>query len=223
MPTPSLNALSEAAQTPISKPFYDRLRAYCALLQKWQKTHNLIAPSTLGQIWERHIVDSLQILPHIPKNTHSHLDFGSGGGLPGIVIAAAFADKIYENDKDGPGWQTDLVESISKKATFLSTVRRELKLPADIYAERIEDFQSRKVDSSYNLITARALADLNQLLSYAEPFISEETLLIFPKGIQWQAEIDAAMLHWQFEFEAIPSLTQSNASLLLIKNLYKRG
>ncbi len=213
---PTLDDLTKALGFDVSEDLYQKLCDYAALIEKWQPTHNLIAPSTISEIWTRHILDSVQILPLIAKSVKTHLDFGSGGGLPGLVIASAFSN--VETDRP---WHTDLVESVGKKSVFLNTVRRELGLKAKIYQLRIENYSAENIESGYDLITARALADLDKLFEYAHRFVMPKTTLIFPKGERWGEEVEAAKQYWHFDFESIPSITHTNASLLVIKNLYK--
>jgi len=213
---PTREELSKVSGFDVSEDLYKKLCDYVALIEKWQPTHNLIAPSTISEIWSRHIVDSVQILPHISEAAKTHLDFGSGGGFPGLVIASAFSQKEAYR-----AWQSDLVESVGKKSVFLNTVRRDLGLKAKIHQLRIENYSAQNIESGYDLITARALADLDKLFEYAYRFVMPQTTLIFPKGARWREEVEVANRSWHFDFESIPSLTHANASLLVIKNLYK--
>lgn len=176
----------------------DKLRHYCALLEKWQKAINLVAPSTVHDAWTRHIEDSLQLSEHIQAGPL--IDFGSGAGFPGLVLA------IVRPDLD-----VHLVESDIKKSEFLRTVSRETQTSVTIHNARIEDVS---LDVEPQTITARALSSLKALLDYSMPFSGPDTVLIFLKGEKAEQEIIEARQHYNFEATFFPSRTSPGSSII---------
>ncbi|KFB08519.1 16S rRNA (guanine(527)-N(7))-methyltransferase RsmG [Nitratireductor basaltis] len=161
---------------PVSRETFDRLLAFEQKFLHWSKSINLAAPSTLPHIWERHILDSSQLVTHV-KHADSLVDIGSGGGFPGAILAIMLADRT----------QVHLVESNRKKASFLNTVLHELGTPAQVHAKRIED--SYDLVGRADVVTARALAPLKLLLELASPWISGGASAYFHKGRDYQQEI----------------------------------
>jgi 16S rRNA (guanine527-N7)-methyltransferase len=184
-----------------------RLRIYVALLLRWQPTINLVAPSTLPDVWSRHIADSLQVQAAVPE-ARRWLDFGSGGGFPGLVTAIVLAGH--------EGAVVHLVESDKRKAAFLRTVSRETGVSAVIHAERIEAF-SAAFDESIDAVSARALAPLPTLVAYAEKYLLQGAIAVFPKGQQADTELTALDHDRRFHIESVPSQTQETARLLIVK------
>ena len=194
----------------VSRETYDKLRDYESLIQKWNPSINLVAKSTLSDIWNRHIVDSAQVYYAASAELSGNCtDIGSGGGLPAIVIAilAQGADKQV---------QMTMVESDKRKSVFLRTAIRELGLNnANVVNERIENVQ---IPVS-KFISARALAPLTELFGFAEKLSDDKTTFLFQKGKNWLSEIGMAQNHWSFDYEAIKSETDSNAVILKIRGL----
>ena len=194
----------------VSRETYDKLRDYESLIQKWNSSINLVAKSTLSDIWNRHIVDSAQVYYAASAELSGNCtDIGSGGGLPAIVIAilAQGADKQV---------QMTMVEADKRKSVFLRTVIRELNLNnAIVLNERIENVQ---IPVS-KFISARALAPLTELFGFAEKLSDDKTTFLFQKGKNWLSEIGIAQNHWSFDYEAIKSETDSNAVILKIRGL----
>ncbi|MGB1034272.1 MAG: 16S rRNA (guanine(527)-N(7))-methyltransferase RsmG [Primorskyibacter sp.] len=181
------------------------LKQYAELLLKWSKKINLIANSTYQTVWDRHIQDSVQLF-HVKQDwTGHHVDLGSGGGLPGIIIAILAKAR-------GCDLRTTLVESDRRKAVFLQTVIRELRLSATVLCARIETAEPQQAD----ILTARALSNLPQLLEYSEKHRKPDGVSIFPKGAAWQTEVDRATLHWKFEMTAHQSATNAESRILKI-------
>jgi 16S rRNA (guanine527-N7)-methyltransferase len=191
----------------VSRETWKRLDGLVALLLKWQRTTNLVAPSTLAEIWTRHVADSLQLLTIAP-NARAWADLGSGGGFPGLVLACAMADY--------PGAKIDLVESSQKKSAFLREAARVLSVPAIVHAQRIEDFVSAPVQS-FDVITARALAPLDKLIGYAFPLLKTGTIGLFPKGRDAEAELTAASKSWIMDAELVPSVTDPQARIVVVR------
>lgn len=187
----------------------ERLEVYAELLRRWNPKINLVSPSTLVDLWTRHMTDSLQ-LSGLAKAEGHWVDLGSGGGFPGLVIAIANADS--------PTSTTTLVESDQRKATFLRTVIRETGITADVIARRIETIQPLSGD----VLSARALAPLDMLLSFAERHRAVDGICLFPKGETWTQEVAAAEVNWRFRYEAVPSKTNA-ASVILKIGEFSRG
>ncbi len=183
-----------------------RLHLYADLLRRWQPTINLVAPSTLPELWSRHIGDSRQVQAAVPQALR-WLDFGSGGGFPGLVTAIVLAEL--------PGAVVHLVESDKRKAAFLRTVSRETGAPAIVHAERIEQF-STWFDDPVDAVSARALAPLPALLAYSEKYILRGATGVFPKGQAAEAELTEAARDPRFRVTSRPSRTQATARLILV-------
>jgi len=188
----------------VSRETLAALEHFSALLAKWNKRINLVAPRSLPFVWERHILDSAQIYP-LGASGGMWLDLGSGGGLPGIVCA------VLAKEAE-PGQRFLLVESDQRKATFLRTAIRELDLNARVTSERIE----RLEPAGAGVISARALAPLTDLLAFVERHGAAACIGIFPKGAQVEAEIAAALDAWHFTCEKIPSATSAESHILKV-------
>jgi 16S rRNA (guanine527-N7)-methyltransferase len=196
----------------VSRETLARLDAFVTLLLKWQSTTNLVARSTLDTIWTRHIADSLQLLALAP-DARVWVDLGSGGGFPGLVLACGLADI--------PGARVHLVESNAKKAAFLREAARALGLPALVHAARIEDFIHR-LNESVDIVTARALAPLADLLGYAEPFVKKGAQGLFPKGQDVEVELTEASKYWRIDVTLAPSVTSADARIVMIRRAERR-
>jgi 16S rRNA (guanine527-N7)-methyltransferase len=196
----------------VSHETWERLDRLVALVLARQQVMNLIAPSTVAQIWTRHIADCLQLIPCAPAALR-WADLGSGAGFPGLVIACALADT--------PGAAVHLVESTKKKAAFLSDVVQDLKLPATVHPVRIEDF-TRTNRAAVDAVTARALAPLMKLLDYAIPLLKRGAIGVFPKGQDVEAELTEASKYWTMEIQTIPSKTDPRGRLVVVRHARKR-
>ena len=196
----------------VSRETFLQLTDYVELLKKWQLKINLISNNTLDQIWERHIEDSLQLVSYVPRGTSQIIDIGSGGGLPGIVLAAATKLPVA------------MVESDIKKCMFLQEAVRKLNLShCNIYSQRVEKAKFEIADKSKITITARALAEIVDIFALAVNLSNNngiaEFTLILPKGKSAGIELDKAKKDWSFEVQSHPSVTDSEASILVINNL----
>ncbi len=198
--------------TPVSRETLARLDRFIELLLTWQARVNLIAASTIPHLWTRHVADSLQLLPLAPQ-AKIWVDFGSGGGFPGLVLACALAET--------PGAQVHLIESIGKKATFLREVARQLTLPAEIHQERAENF-GESWSGCADVVTARAVAPLKILCDQAFPFIAKGALGLFPKGQDVDAELTEAAKYWTLAATKVPSKTSPEGCILVISRLHCR-
>jgi len=198
-PSPQLAADKAAALalTPVSHETTARLDRYVELLLQWQAKTNLVAPSTLPQLWTRHIADSLQLLALAPSAT-AWVDFGSGGGFPGVVLACAMAERS--------GGIVHLIERNAKKAAFLREALRVTGAPGRVILADIGD----SVDSfsqHVDCVTARALAPLHQLIGFAEPLVKQGAKAMFLKGQDVEAELTEATKYWKIEPQLHPSRT----------------
>ncbi|MDC1294197.1 16S rRNA (guanine(527)-N(7))-methyltransferase RsmG [Candidatus Puniceispirillum sp.] len=187
----------------VSRETIDKFQAYLTLLEKWQRRINLVANSTLVDAWQRHILDSGQLAAHYPPQTRHILDVGSGAGFPGLVLA------IMGNVT------VDLVESDQRKAVFLSTVTRELGLPAKIHNQRIENMPNLRPD----VITARALAPVPKLLSLIETQLSSACVCLFLKGASVEDELTNLQSYSTMIPTTHPSLSGPTGVVLELKNL----
>lgn len=184
------------ALTPVSRETEARLDAYLDVLRQWQAKTNLVAASTLPHLWTRHVADSLQLVALAP-DARRWLDFGSGGGFPGIVLACAMAEV---------GGHVTLVERIAKKAAFLREALRITGSPGTVILADIGDSVDR-FPRALDCITARAVAPLNQLIGFAEPLMAPGTRALFLKGQDVDAELTEATKYWKIEPRLHASLT----------------
>lgn len=197
------------ALTPVSRETLDRLDHFVATLLAWQRRMNLIAPSTEPKLWTRHIADSLQLLALAP-DAKTWVDLGSGGGFPGLVIACALAGR--------PEAEVHLVESNAKKAAFLREAARAAGTPAQIHAVRIEEFVENFA-SPVDVVTARALAPLADLLAAAYPLLKSGAVGLFPKGQDVGAELTETAKCWSIRSTLAPSLTDSKGRIVRVTGL----
>ena len=201
------------ALTPVSRETQKRLEQFVDHLLHWQRTTNLVASSTQPQIWTRHIADSLQLLPLAP-DAKVWVDFGSGGGFPGIPIACALADD--------PASMVNLVESNGKKVAFLRSIVSQLKLRAEVHQLRSEIF-GEMWHGVVDAVTARAVAPLKILCDQAFPLIERGALGLFPKGQDVAAELTDAAKYWTLSAEKVPSKTSPEGCIVLISSLHARS
>lgn len=197
--------------TNVSRETIERLKTLETLLRRWQKRVNLVAASTLEDIWGRHFLDSAQLISHVPAHFDANrekiaVDIGSGAGFPGLILALLGVQPLH------------LVESNKRKAVFLSEAIRELNLDAFVHAERA-DLVAREMASQAGLVTARALAGLVDLLAFAAPMLAEGGVCLFPKGRAWRDELVVAQRAWRFDWEAFDSATERHGKILRIANL----
>ena len=197
---------------PVSRETDERLDRFVAMLLQWQARINLIAPSTVPEIWTRHIADSLQLLEVIP-GAKVWADFGSGGGFPAIPVACALAGT--------PGAQVHLIESNGKKAAFLREAIRLLHIPAQVHNERVENF-GESWDGRADVVTARALAPLKTLCDQAFPIISRGAVGLFLKGQDVDAELTNAAKYWTIQASTVPSKTSPTGCIVVIRSLKPR-
>ena len=191
----------------VSRETIERLERFEELIRKWTAKINLISRPSIPDIWDRHIVDSVQIYRHAPS-FHRWVDLGSGGGLPGIVVAVIAKEK-------NPDGEVILVESDQRKATFLRAAIRELGLNAEVISQRIEGTDRLNAD----VVSARALADIKVLLGYCLLHLADGGCALLQKGEKWQKEHTEAQALWSYDCEPIMSVTNSAAAILKIKDI----
>lgn len=197
------------AQFSVSRESFEKLKAYHALLLKWQKAINLISPKTIQDSWQRHFIDSAQLAEYIPDSVKTIADLGSGAGFPGLVLAIM-----------RPDLGVHLVESDERKAQFLRTVSRETQAPVMVHNERIEKIESLKP----GLVTARALADLGALFEYCEDWAMQnpDLKMLFLKGRNYAEEVAAAREIYDFDIAEHESQTSGESRILFISGLKRR-
>lgn len=199
-----MSHLSLKTDSDVSRETNSRLEKYVALLLKWNGTINLIGKATADDIWNRHIVDSLQLVKLIPATAKNLADLGSGAGLPGLVIACCLPDLPIA-----------LIERDQRKAAFLRQAAQTLGLTrVRIMAAPIENMAER-----FDVITARALAALPALCSLGHRLLGENAICLFPKGADFAKELDQAQREWKFEHSLHKSLTNEKSCIIMIKNL----
>lgn len=183
----------------VSCEIYERLVEYQKLLLKWNKSINLISPSTSDEIFERHILDSLQLLNFIKNKNVSIIDLGSGAGLPGIILSIAGVKKVT------------LIESDARKAAFLLQASRLSDEKTEIINDRIENISGLKCD----IITSRAFASLEKIFAFAKNIALKDKYLLH-KGATYEQEIADAEKHWLFKSKVHDSITSNYGKILEI-------
>lgn len=183
------------------------LKRYVELLLQWNRTINLISRKDEAVVWDRHIVDSLALMPLLPPDFTHAVDLGSGGGLPGIVLAICTGKPFH------------LVESDQRKCAFLREAARALDLRVTVHAARIEAVQLPPAP----LITARALAPLTVLLGWSARLLAPGGICVFPKGRSVDEELTAAVSEWHMKVESITSPTDHAARILRISEIERVG
>ncbi len=189
----------------VSRETIERLKIYQNLLESWQKKINLVSSSTIPFLWKRHFEDSLQLSSYLPEGSATLIDLGSGAGFPGLVLAIAHPEKL----------KVTLVESDFKKCLFLENVSRETKTSVIVLRSRIE---SLKESVKGDIITARGLAPLSELLNYTSPLMKENAIALFLKGKEVEKEIQEAQRKWKFDLEILPSISDPEGRILKIEH-----
>ena len=194
----------------VSRETSERLNTYAALLKKWNPRINLVARSTIDSLWSRHFVDSAQVYSLAPSYVTHWVDLGSGGGFPGLVAAILGAERAN-------GFRTTLIESDARKSAFLRSVIRETAINATVITERIEVAPRQNAD----VLSARALADLTTLLSFAELHMNPDGSALFPKGQNWRKELPEAQSKWQFDYQIDNSKTEIGPVILSVTGVLR--
>ncbi|HYC18010.1 MAG TPA: 16S rRNA (guanine(527)-N(7))-methyltransferase RsmG [Pseudolabrys sp.] len=201
--------LRALALVPVSRETEARLETYVKLLLLRRRNLNLVASSTVRELWTRHITDSLQLLRLAPQ-ARVWVDFGSGGGFPGLPIACALPDQ--------PEAKVHLIESNGKKAAFLREAVRATGAPAIVHHERAEKFAEFCAET-VDVVTARALAPLKTLCDRAFPLITRGAIGLFLKGQDVDAELTEAAKYWRLEGSKVASTTSPQSSIVIVRSL----
>lgn len=182
----------------VSRETLEKLTAYVALLNQWNRRINLVSANTMGDVWRRHILDCAQLAKHLPRPARVVVDLGAGAGLPGLILAAMGVPEMH------------LVESDLRKAAFLREAARIMDVPAALHSERIEKVAAFPADA----VVARACAPLDQLIDYSYKFLSPRSVCLFLKGESAGEELATAREAWNLTAETIPSLSDPSGVVL---------
>jgi 16S rRNA (guanine527-N7)-methyltransferase len=212
-PVRASDKAASLALTPVSRETETRLDHYVDLLRAWQAKTNLVAVSTLPNLWTRHISDSLQLLSIAPT-AKIWADFGSGGGFPGVVLACALAET--------PGAMIHLVERNAKKAAFLREALRVTNSPGRVHLADIGDSVDR-IGSRVDCVTARAVAPLHQLIGFAEPLLNQGAKALFLKGQDVEAELTEATKYWNIKPHLHSSRTGGHGWIVELDHVERRN
>ena len=192
----------------VSRETSDRLDRYVELLLKWQQTINLIGPSTVNDVWGRHILDCAQLIRFLPKKDHyTILDLGSGAGLPGLVLAILGASNVK------------LIESNLRKCIFLREAARVTGVNVEILNSRIEDLNHVRGD----IILARGLAPLCKLLEIAKPVSNMSTVFLLLKGKGLKKELTDLNKKWNIKIQVYPSLSEVSSSVVKLELVFREN
>jgi 16S rRNA (guanine527-N7)-methyltransferase len=194
-----------AAATGVSRETLARLKAYVGTLADWNVRHNLVSRASMDEVWQRHVWDSAQLADYVPLAANSLVDLGSGAGFPGLILAILFRTRA--------SLRTVLYESIGKKCDFLETAAKAVGVPVEVRRGRIEDASTEIFD----VVTARACAPLSKLLGYAAPFQGPNTVNLFLKGQNVEAELTEAHKYWKMQLNRHPSRTDPSGRILEIR------
>ena len=193
--------------TNVSYGTIKKLNKYLSLLNKWQLKFNLVSHKSLNNIWNRHFLDSFQILKYIGKNKKI-LDFGSGAGFPGMICGICSSNDVC------------LVDSNKKKILFLNEIKKKLNLNnVSIYHARIENLSFK---NKFEVICARAVTSLENLMNFTIAFSNASTKFIFLKGKSAHKEISLSQKNWFFNLKCEKSITSNEGKILIFKNLKKK-
>lgn len=192
----------------VSRETLERLDRLVELLGLWQKRINLVGPATLADAWTRHILDSAQLLPHVPAGARRLVDIGSGAGFPGLVLALLGAPDVH------------LIESDGRKCAFLREAARLTGAPVTIVPERAEAAAAR-LGRSADVVTARALAPLPRLVALAEPLLAPGGMLLALKGRRACEELTALREAWKMQSSREPSWTDSAGVIVKLWDIHR--
>jgi 16S rRNA (guanine527-N7)-methyltransferase len=193
-----IDELARVAGRNVSRETFEKLEAYVALLLAENERQNLIAASTVEQVWRRHVLDSAQLVRFEPRPNSSWVDIGSGAGLPGIVLACLV---------DGP---VTLIEPRRLRADFLHKAAESLQVGVVVVCGKVE-----RLEGSFDAITARAVAPLSRLLELSHHLSTGKSAWILPKGRNAQSELAEVRRAWQGMFHVEPSLTDADSRIVV--------
>jgi 16S rRNA (guanine527-N7)-methyltransferase len=192
----------------VSRETFEELEAFVALVKRWNPAINLVSKSAAPHLWERHVIDSAQLFAFCPASAGSWVDIGSGGGFPGLVVAILAKEFL-------PNLRVTLVESDQRKATFLRQAIQSLGLTVTVMSQRIESIPPLEA----SVVSARALAPLDELLGLVKPHLCHDGVALFPKGARHATELTEARKIWRFGVTVHPSISDPAAAILEIRNI----
>ena len=195
----------------VSRETLNGFYEYETLLYKWNKKINLVSKNTLVDIWERHFLDSGQIIKHVKVSGKRWVDVGSGAGFPGLVVALLLRDRKIDCD-------LVLVEKNPKKGFFLNEVIRKLNLSVEVVNDNIDNLEPLNAD----ILTARAFSELNNLIEIAFRHRKKEGICLFLKGENYRIELDKTLNYWFFDYDIVDSLSSSSGKIIRVKKIFKR-
>ena len=195
----------------VSRETLDLFCEYEALLSKWNKKINLVSKNSLFDIWERHFLDSGQIINHVEASGKRWVDLGSGAGFPGLVVALLLRDRKIDCD-------IILVEKNLKKVFFLKEVVRKLYLNVKVLNKNIRTIETLNAD----IVSARAFSELNELIEIAYNHRKEDGICLFLKGENYRYELDKTLNYWFFDYDIVISHSNSSGNIIRVKNIFKR-
>ena len=195
----------------VSRETLNGFYEYETLLSKWNEKINLVSKNTLVDIWERHFLDSGQIIKHVEVSGKRWVDVGSGAGFPGLVVALLLRDRKIDCD-------LVLVEKNSKKGFFLNEVIRKLNLSVEVVNDNIDNLEPLNAD----ILTARAFSELNNLIEIAFRHRKKEGICLFLKGENYRIELDKTLNYWFFDYDIVDSLSSSSGKIIRVKKIFKR-
>ena len=195
----------------VSRETLNDFYEYKALLSKWNEKINLVSKNTLVDIWERHFLDSGQIIKHVEASGKRWVDVGSGAGFPGLVVALLLRDRKVDCD-------LVLVEKNPKKVLFLNEIIRKLSLSVEVVNDNIYTLEPLNAD----ILTARAFSELNNLMEIAFRHRKKEGICLFLKGENYRIELDKTLNYWFFDYDIVSSLSSSSGKIIRVKKIFKR-
>ena len=195
----------------VSRETLNGFYEYETLLSKWNEKINLVSKNTLVDIWERHFLDSGQIIKHVEASGKRWVDVGSGAGFPGLVVALLLRDRKIDCD-------LVLVEKNPKKGFFLNEVIRKLNLSVEVVNDNIDILEPLNAD----ILTARAFSELNNLIEIAFRHRKKEGICLFLKGENYRIELDKTLNYWFFDYDIVDSLSSSSGKIIRVKKIFKR-
>ena len=195
----------------VSRETLNGFYEYKTLLSKWNEKINLVSKNTLVDIWERHFLDSGQIIKHVEASGKRWVDVGSGAGFPGLVVALLLRDRKIDCD-------LILVEKNPKKGFFLNEVIRKLNLSVEVINDNIDTLEPLNAD----ILTARAFSELNNLIEIAFRHRKREGICLFLKGENYRIELDKTLNYWFFDYDIVGSLSSSSGKIIRVKKIFKR-
>ena len=195
----------------VSRETLNGFYEYETLLSKWNEKINLVSKNTLVDIWERHFLDSGQIIKHVEASGKRWVDVGSGAGFPGLVVALLLRDRKIDCD-------LVLVEKNPKKGFFLKEVIRKLNLSVEVVNDNIDNLEPLNAD----ILTARAFSELNNLIEIAFRHRKKEGICLFLKGENYRIELDKTLNYWFFDYDIVDSLSSSSGKIIRVKKIFKR-